>query len=169
VLVGLAVALLILWSAIELVIELFRSSGGKEVNITRYGLWLREVFHNGNGRDRLLTNAMLGPIERGDAATTAELIDRVRCAVDFRENPGCRLWGSIANWPPTPSSSLSWRKAFARICLQIASHLSCRRRGRSFRRDRPAIADGGSFGSTAVRRRAERTGTPDAAPPQPTL
>jgi hypothetical protein len=91
VLVGLAVALLILWSAIELVIELFRSSGGKEVNITRYGLWLREVFHN--GRDRLLTNAMLGPIERGDAATTAELIDRVRCAVDFRENPWMQAVG----------------------------------------------------------------------------
>jgi hypothetical protein len=85
VLVGLAVALLILWSAIELVIELFRSSGGEEVNLTRYGLWLREVFHN--ARDRLLINVMSGLIERGDASTKAELIERVRRAVDFRENP----------------------------------------------------------------------------------
>jgi hypothetical protein len=87
VLVGLAVPLLILWSAIELV----RSSGGEEVNLTRYGLWLREVFHN--ARDRQLTNLMLDFIGRGEAHTRAELIERIRRTVDFRENPWMQAVG----------------------------------------------------------------------------
>jgi hypothetical protein len=56
-LVGLGVAILILWSAIELAIDLVRSSGG-QVDLSRYGFWLQHVYEQ--GRETYLRDWMLG-------------------------------------------------------------------------------------------------------------
>jgi hypothetical protein len=45
-LVGLAVAVLILWSAIDLAVDLMRSSSG-QVDLSRYGFWLQHVYEQG--------------------------------------------------------------------------------------------------------------------------
>ena len=98
VLVGLCVALLILWSAIELAIEAFRSSAGNEANLSKYRFWLRDVFHN--ARDRLLRNAMMTLVESGEAMTRPELVARMRTAVDFRQNPWMRAAGLARQLAP---------------------------------------------------------------------
>jgi len=98
VLVALCVALLILWSAIELAIEAFRASSGEEASLSKYRFWLRDVFHN--TRDRLLRNAMVTLVESGEARTGPELMERMRTAVDFRQNPWMRAAGLARQLAP---------------------------------------------------------------------
>jgi hypothetical protein len=91
VLMGLLIALLILWSAIELAIELVRASSGRGADLSRYRFLLRDVFHK--ARDRFLRTAMLNLAADGGVRTKSDLIDRMRRAVDFRDNPWMRAAG----------------------------------------------------------------------------
>jgi hypothetical protein len=89
-LVGLVVAILILWSAIELAIELVRSSGG-QVDLSRYGFWLQHVYEQ--GRETYLRDWMLAIVDRREVATRGELAAHIRQAVDFQDNPWLRSVG----------------------------------------------------------------------------
>lgn len=82
--VGLLVALLIVWSAIELIIELARSSTGGEVDLSHYGFWLNDVYEH--GRDHYLRYLSMFVIDRGGAGSREELIERLRRATDFSGN-----------------------------------------------------------------------------------
>lgn len=84
-LVGLAVALLILWSAIELVVDLVRSSADGQVDLTRYGFWLQGVYEQ--ARKGFLKNLAMYLVESQQVQTKPELLERVRRHIDFRDNP----------------------------------------------------------------------------------
>jgi hypothetical protein len=84
-LVGLAVAVLILWSAVELAIELVRSSPEKPVDLSHYGFWLQGVYEH--GREAYLRGLMLSLIHYHEVRTREELAARIRQAVDLRDNP----------------------------------------------------------------------------------
>jgi hypothetical protein len=90
-LVGLAIALLILWSAIELVVDLVRTSADGQVDLTRYGFWLQGVYEQ--ARKRFLKNLAMYLVESRQVRTKPELLERVRRSVDFRDNPWMQAVG----------------------------------------------------------------------------
>lgn len=90
-LVGLVVALLILWSAIELVIDLVRSSTDGQVDLTRYGFWLQGVYED--ARKGFLRNSALYLVESQQVRTKPELLERLQRFFDFRDNPWMKAVG----------------------------------------------------------------------------
>ena len=90
-LVGTAVAVLILYSAIELAVDLLRSASTGQLNYSHYGFWLQGVYEH--FRDAHLRLWILGLIHCGDAQTKGDLIDRAHNAFDFQGNPMMRLLG----------------------------------------------------------------------------
>jgi hypothetical protein len=89
-LVGLVVAVLILWSAIELAVDLVRSSSG-QVDLSRYGFWLQHVYEQ--GRETYLRDWMLSMVDRREVRTRDELAAYIRQAVDFQDNPWLKSVG----------------------------------------------------------------------------
>ena len=90
-LVGLAVALLILKSAIELAIEVVRSLGEEEVDVSRYELGLVQTYQQ--FRQAQLCDWMLYLVANGRVLTRSELISQARRALDFGDNPTLRELG----------------------------------------------------------------------------
>ncbi len=90
-LVGLAVAVLILWSAVGLALDLLRASPEKPVDMSRYGFWLQGVYEQ--RREAYLRAWMLSLVEDGEALTRRELAALIRQAVDFREDPWLKSVG----------------------------------------------------------------------------
>ena len=84
-LVGLAVAVLILKSAVELVVELARSLGEEEVDLSRYKMGLAEQYEQ--FRQAQLRDWMLYLVQERGVLTRAELLARARQALDFGDNP----------------------------------------------------------------------------------
>jgi hypothetical protein len=91
ILVGLAVALLILWSAIQLAVDLVRSSGSGQVDLSRYGFWLQHVYEH--GRTAYLRDWILSTVDDREVRTRDELAAYIRQAVDFRDNPWLKSVG----------------------------------------------------------------------------
>ena len=89
-LVGLVVAVLILWSAVELAVDLLRSSGG-QVDLSRYGFWLQHVYER--GCETYLRDWMLSMVDRREVRTRDELSAHIRQAVDFQDNPWLKSVG----------------------------------------------------------------------------
>ena len=90
-LVGLAVAILILKSAVELAVEIIRSLGEEEVDLSRYGMGLASWYEQ--FRQAQLRDWMLYLVETGGARTRSELMDQARRALDFSGNPMLRELG----------------------------------------------------------------------------
>jgi hypothetical protein len=90
-LVGLVVAILILWSAIQLVIDLVCSSADDKVDLSRYGFWLLNVYKY--FRDKFLKLWMLQLINQRKVQARANLVERVRRDFDFRNNPWMKVVG----------------------------------------------------------------------------
>jgi hypothetical protein len=90
-LVGFAIAVLILWSAIQLVVELVRSKADGAVDLSRYGFWMQDMYEN--ARDRHLQNTILRFAEGGEMRNKTELRERVLRTVDFRDNPWMQAMG----------------------------------------------------------------------------
>ena len=90
-LVGLAVAVLILKSAVELAIETIRSLGEEEVDLSRYELGIAERYER--FRQAQLRDWMLYLVEKQGIETHAELVARARQALDFSDNPMLRELG----------------------------------------------------------------------------
>ena len=90
-LVGLVVALLILWSAIQLLVDVWRSSAEDRVDLSRYGFWPLDAY--GRLRDAHLREWMLYLIEKRQVQTRDDLVERVRQALDLRSNPWMNLVG----------------------------------------------------------------------------
>jgi Co/Zn/Cd efflux system component len=89
-LVGLAVALLILKSAVELAIEFSRSLGQPEADLARPTMGLVEKYEQ--FRQNQLRDWMLYLVEQHKALTRAELIAQARKALDHSDN---RLLGEL--------------------------------------------------------------------------
>jgi len=89
--VGLAVALLILKSAVELAIELVRSLGEEEIDLSRYKLGFGERFEQ--FRQAQVRDWMLYLINTRQAQTRAELLTQAQRAFDFSGYPALRELG----------------------------------------------------------------------------
>ncbi len=81
-LVGLGVALIISWSAVRLVVELARSSGGEQVDLSRYGFWPRSAYER--MKRAQFQDWMLYLIDGKEACTRGELVGYVGRTLDFR-------------------------------------------------------------------------------------
>ena len=90
-LVGLVVALLILWSAVQLIIDLLKSSADEKLALSHYGFWLQNVYEH--IRDTHLRDWMLYLVDRREVRTRSDLIGRVHEAFDFRNNQWMRMVG----------------------------------------------------------------------------
>jgi len=101
-LVGLAVAVLILKSAVELAVETVRSLGEEEMNLSRYKMGLvgwYEQFRQAQMRDWMLYLVEKQGIER-----RAELIAQARQTLDFSDNPMLRELGLAQQQSPVDES-----------------------------------------------------------------
>jgi hypothetical protein len=90
-LVGLAVAVLILKSAIELAIETIRSLGEGDVDLSRYEMGLAGWYER--FRQVQLRDWMLYLVETQEVDTRSELVAQARQALDFSSNPMLRELG----------------------------------------------------------------------------
>jgi hypothetical protein len=97
IMVGLGVALLILKSAIELAIEMVRSLGGQETDLSRFPLWIDE--HYNKFLQDQLRDWMLYLVDKQGIKTKAELIARARQALDFQGIPAVRAMGLAQELP----------------------------------------------------------------------
>jgi Co/Zn/Cd efflux system component len=101
-LVGLVVALLILWSAVGLLIDLVKSSSGEKIDLSHYGFWMSNVYEH--FRDTHLKEWMLYLVDHGEVRTKAELVDRAHQAFDFRNNPWMKMVGLDRQFATVPNS-----------------------------------------------------------------
>jgi len=90
-LVGLAVAVLILKSAVELAIETLRHLGEEKVDLSRYRMGLLERHEQ--FRQAQLRNWMLYLVEYQQVQTLTDLITKARQSLDFSSNPMLRELG----------------------------------------------------------------------------
>jgi protein-S-isoprenylcysteine O-methyltransferase Ste14/Co/Zn/Cd efflux system component len=86
--VGLAVAVLILKAAIELLIDLLRSGSGEEIDLSKYGFSRIEKH-----RHRQTVRWFLFEIEKGRITTKNEMINKARAATDFSKVASLRAMG----------------------------------------------------------------------------
>ena len=90
-LVGLAVALLILKSAVDLAVEIIRSMGEEGVDLSRYEFGLAGQYEK--FRQAQLRDWMLYLVENQGVETQAELVARARQALDFNRIPAVQAMG----------------------------------------------------------------------------
>ncbi|KQC04229.1 MAG: hypothetical protein APR53_00165 [Methanoculleus sp. SDB] len=90
-LVGLAVALLILKSALELAVEQVRSLGGEETDFSHFPFWIDTVYVN--FLHTQLRDWLLYLVETEGIHTRFELVARARQALDFQGIPAVRALG----------------------------------------------------------------------------
>lgn len=91
ILVGLAVAILILKSAVELAVELWKAMGEDEVDLSAYGVPL--IGRLEAMREEQLRDWMLYLVDRGEATTREALTQRASEALDFGDHPSLRALG----------------------------------------------------------------------------
>jgi Co/Zn/Cd efflux system component len=99
-LVGLVVAVLILWSAIQLVVDLWRSSVDEKVDLSHYGFWLLNVYEH--LRDTHLRDWMLYLVDHREVQTRGELVERAQRAFDYRDNRWMKMVGLDRQFAPDP-------------------------------------------------------------------
>jgi Co/Zn/Cd efflux system component len=111
-LVGLVVAVLILWSAIQLAVDLVRSSANEPVDLSHYGFWLQRVYEH--VRDAHLRDWMLYLVDGQEVQTRGDLVERVRQAFDFRNNPWMKLIGLDRQFANDAAIEQSLKELFSR-------------------------------------------------------
>jgi hypothetical protein len=97
--VGLAVALLILRSAIELAAVQIRSLSGKEADLSHFSLWIDDLYFN-YLQDQL-RDWMLYLVVKKGIRKRAELIARAGQAIDFQGIPAVQAMGLKQEQPQT--------------------------------------------------------------------
>ena len=96
-LVGLAIALLILKSALELALETIRSFGEEEIDLSRFEFGIAAQYEQ--FRQAQLSDWMLYLVEKQGIETRSELVARAREALDFNSIAATRAMG-ISQHPP---------------------------------------------------------------------
>jgi Co/Zn/Cd efflux system component len=89
--VGLAIALLILKSALELAVETIRSFGEEEIDLSRFEFGI--AAHYQQFRSAQLRDWMLYQVEDRGIDSHSELTDRARQAIDFNNIAAARAMG----------------------------------------------------------------------------
>ncbi|HTP07585.1 MAG TPA: cation transporter [Anaerolineae bacterium] len=129
-LVGLVVAILILWSAIQLAIDLVRSSGSEQVNCAHYRFWLQSVYEH--VRNVHLRDWMLYLVSHEAIQTRNDLMDRARQAFDFRGNPWMKLMGLDRQFASDMSIEQSLNELFSRGWVVDQEPLICSEQGKEY-------------------------------------
>jgi len=142
-LVGLAVAVLILKSAVELAIEIIRSLGEEEADLSRYQMGLAGWYER--FRQTQLGDWMLYLVEKEGVRTRGELLAQVRQALDFSRHPMLRELGLTQ--PPRAGEMIEqslaelfergWLAGEERLSLTDAGREHLRRRMRGTHRLKP--------------------------------
>ena len=101
-LVGLAVAMLILKSAVELAVETVRSLGEEDVDLSRYQMELAGWYER--FRQAQMRDWMLYLVEKQGIETRAELVARARQVLDFNRMPTLRAMGMAQQQSPVDES-----------------------------------------------------------------
>jgi cation diffusion facilitator family transporter len=127
-LVGLAVAILILKSAVELGIETIRSLREGEADFSRYRMELMERYEQ--FRQAQLRDWMLYLVEKENVLTQAELRARTRQAFDFSDNPALRGFGLDRQSETGELVEQSLRELYERGWLAGDEQLSATNAGR---------------------------------------
>jgi divalent metal cation (Fe/Co/Zn/Cd) transporter/protein-S-isoprenylcysteine O-methyltransferase Ste14 len=86
--VGLAVAVLILKAAVELFVDLLRSRGDEEIDLSKYGFSRIEKH-----RHRQMVRWFLFEIKKGRITTREEMVRKARVATDFSKVSSLRAMG----------------------------------------------------------------------------
>ena len=145
---GLAVAILILKSAVELGIETLRSLREGETDLSRYKIGLLERYEQ--FRQAQLRDWMLYLADQ-EQLTRADLIARVREALDFSGNPALRGFGldRAADADELTDQSLrqlyerEWLLGEARLRVTDSGREHLRRAMKKTRGDRHRLGAGG--------------------------
>jgi Co/Zn/Cd efflux system component len=111
-LVGLVVAVLILWSAIQLAVDLVRSPADEQADLSHYGFWLRNIYEH--VRNAHLRDWMLCLVNSQQVQTRHDLADRTRQAFDFRNNPWMKLIGLDQQFANDTAIEQSLNELFSR-------------------------------------------------------
>jgi cation diffusion facilitator family transporter len=127
-LVGLAVAILILKSAVELGIETIRSLGEGDADLSRYEMGLVERYEQ--FRQAQLRDWMLHLVEKENVLTHAELRARACQALDFSDNPALRGLGLDRQSETSEMVEQSLQELFERGWLMGSERLSATDAGR---------------------------------------
>jgi hypothetical protein len=140
--VGLAVAVLILKSGLEVGVELLHSSGDEEIDLSRFEPGFVERF--ARFRQTQLRDWMLFLADRGLVHTRAELITRARQAFDFDRYPVLRELGLGGRQPADALIEQSLADLEARAWIQGEETVTATDAGRdhlvqSMRRPRRAM------------------------------
>jgi cation diffusion facilitator family transporter len=128
-LVGLAVAILILKSAVELGVETLRSLREGEVDLSRYRMGLVERY--AQFRQAQLRDWMLYLIEKEQVLTQAELRARAGQAFDFSDNPALRGLGLDGQSEASDLVEQSMKELYERGWLVGDERLSATDAGRA--------------------------------------
>ena len=128
-LVGLAVALLILKSAVELAIEAIRFRGEEEADLSRFELGIAAPFRR--FLQSQLRDWMLYLVDRQGIGTRAELLARASHALDFNQIPAVQVM-ELAEGQPRAAELIerSLAELFERGWLVEDKQLSCTDAGR---------------------------------------
>jgi Co/Zn/Cd efflux system component len=129
-LVGLVVAVLILWSAIQLVIDLLRSSGEEKVDLSHYGFWMLNIYEH--VRDIHLREWMLYLVDHQEVQTKSDLIDCARQAFDFRNNRWMKMVGLDRQFAPDPIIEQTLEEIFQNEWLIDQEPLTLSAKGKEY-------------------------------------
>jgi Co/Zn/Cd efflux system component len=129
-LVGLLVALLILWSAIQLLIDLVRSSADEKVVLSHYGFWLLSAYQH--LRNDHLKRWMLTLVDRQEVQTRSELMERTRQAFDYRDNRWMRMMGLDRQFASDPVIAENLDELFSSSWLEDQSPLMLSHKGKKY-------------------------------------
>jgi len=120
--VGLAVAALILRSAIELAMETIRSFGGDEVDLARYKMSIVERYEE--FRKGQLADWMLFLVDQGKVSTVEDLLGHVCESLDFGRNPILQELGISHLHEETASAEETLADLIARGLLEGGDRLA---------------------------------------------
>ena len=128
--VGLMVAVLILWSAIQLLIDLVRSSADDKVVLSHYGFWLLSAYQH--LRNDHLKRWMLTLVDRQEVQTRSELMERARQAFDYRDNLWMSMMGLDRQFASDPVIVENLDKLFSNGWLEDQSPLMLSHKGKKY-------------------------------------
>ena len=129
-LVGLVVALLILWSAVQLIVDLAKSSANEKVDLSHYGFWLLNVYEH--FRDTHLKEWMLYLVDQREIRTRDDLVDRAHQAFDFQNNPWMKLIGLDRQFASEAEIKQSLDELFSRGWMIDQEPLAITREGKEY-------------------------------------
>jgi hypothetical protein len=136
--VGLVVALLILWSAIELTVDLLRTSSDGRIDLAHYGFWVHDVYEH--FCTKFVRHWLLRLVARQEVPTRTELLERVRATADFSDNPWMKAVGLDRPWLTESAIEENLNEILSRGWATGDDHLLLTEAGKRYLEKHPRFA-----------------------------